>query len=124
MNRKNTMLRQGELIRQTVFVISLGCILSACGSASKAAPKAQQTGFLQQVRNSSITIYPAVVVRETGISELDTTSASEFGDFIEAEVAKQIDTTIDAIQLQVQAGTVGATAGIVTSLRYNLGYRQ
>ena len=85
MNRRNTMLRQGVLIRQTVFVISLGCILSACSSASKETPKAQQTGFLQQLRNSSITIYPVVVVRETGISELDTTSASEFGDFFKAE---------------------------------------
>ena len=36
----------------------------------------------------------------------------------------QLDTTIDAIQLQVRVDTLGATAGIVTSLRYNLGYRQ
>jgi len=36
----------------------------------------------------------------------------------------QIDTTIDAVQLQVRVDTLGATAGIITSLRYNLGYRQ
>lgn len=36
----------------------------------------------------------------------------------------ELDDTIDAVQLQVRVGTVGATAGIVTSLRYNKGYRQ
>ena len=36
----------------------------------------------------------------------------------------ELDTTIDAVQLQVRVNTVGATAGIATSTRYNLGYRQ
>ena len=36
----------------------------------------------------------------------------------------ELDTTIDAIQLQVRVGTEGATPGVVTSIRYNLGYRQ
>lgn len=36
----------------------------------------------------------------------------------------ELDTTIDAIQLQVRVDTLGAIAGIVTSIRYNLGYRQ
>ena len=35
-----------------------------------------------------------------------------------------LDNTVDAIQLQVRAGTVGATAGVITSIRYNIGYRQ
>ena len=36
----------------------------------------------------------------------------------------QLDSTIDALQFQVRVDTLGATAGIVTSIRYNLGYRQ
>lgn len=36
----------------------------------------------------------------------------------------ELDTTVDAIQLQVRVLTGGATAGIVTSIRYELGYRQ
>lgn len=36
----------------------------------------------------------------------------------------ELDTTIDAVRLQVRVDTLGVTAGIVTSLRYNLGYRQ
>jgi len=36
----------------------------------------------------------------------------------------QLDNTIDAIQLQVRVGTLGATPADIISLRYNLGYRQ
>ena len=36
----------------------------------------------------------------------------------------QLDTTIDAIQLQVRVDTLGATVGVVDSIRYNIGYRQ
>ena len=36
----------------------------------------------------------------------------------------RLDKAIDAIQIQVKAGTVGSTAGIITSLRYRLSYSQ
>lgn len=36
----------------------------------------------------------------------------------------QLDTTIDCLQLQVKVDTLGVTPGIITSIRYNLGYRQ
>ena len=35
-----------------------------------------------------------------------------------------LDTTIDALQIQVRVDTAGATPGVVDSIRYNLGYRQ
>ena len=36
----------------------------------------------------------------------------------------ELDTTLDALQVQVKVGSTGVIPGVVTSLRYNLGYRQ